>query len=141
MAYRTRSSSSYKKNAKKGQFFVLTTVAIVTILFFVGRWMGPLIQADTSSIAQAEELFTFDNIQEKSSIVVKSSESCDDLNYNIQEYKSFIDNFAKEKNYKISLTYSITPNCEEFEAAIVEFILRILSERVDARSSFSVTWP
>ncbi len=140
MASRTRSSSNSRKNVRKGQFFILSAVAIVTILFFVSRWVEPLTQADTSSIAQMEEFFTFDNIKEKTTTVVKNSDDCIDLNYNLQEYKSFIDNFAREKNYKISLTYSTTP-CDPELGAVTEFTLRIISNKVDARGTFSVEWP
>lgn len=140
MASRTRSSSSSRKSARKGQFFVLTTVAIVTILFFVSRWVEPLTQADTSAIAQLEEFFTFDNIREKTNANVKNSENCDDLNYNLQEYKSFIDNFAREKNYKISFNYIVTP-CDDELGAAAGFTLKITSEKVDAKGSFDVTWP
>ncbi len=139
MAYRTRSSSSYR-NAKKGQFFILTAVAIVTILFFIGRWIGPSAQVDTSSIAASEEFSTFDNIKEKASSVVKNSDSCDDLNYNLQEYKNFIDNFATEKNYKIIFDYTTTP-CSESLGTVTEFTLRITSQKVDAQRDFSVAWP
>lgn len=140
MAFRTRSSSNFR-SVRKGQFFVLTTVAIVTVLFFVGRWIDPLTQADASDMAEMEELFTFDNIREKTSTVVKNSENCDDLDYNLQEYKKFIDDFARDKNYKISFAYSLTPSCEQFESAAVELALRIISEKIDAKGVFSVTWP
>lgn len=136
-----RSSSSSRKNARKGQFFVLTTVAIVGILFFVGRWTGPLTQVDTSSVVLSEELFTFDNIREKATTVVENSENCSDLSFNIQEYKNFIDNFSKEKNYKISFTYTLSPSCEQLGAAVAEFTLRIISDKAEASGLFSVTWP
>lgn len=141
MASRMRSSSSYQKRVRKGQFFVLTAVAIVTILFFVSRWTGPSTQVDTSYIVASEELFTFDNIKEKVSAVVKNSKNCDDINYNLQEYKNFIDSFARDKNYKISFDYILTPSCEQFESAVAEFTLRITSEKVDAKGTFSITWP
>lgn len=139
MASRTRSSSSYKKNDRKGQFFILTTVAVVTILFFVGRWIEPLAQVDTSSIVQMGEIFTFDNIKEKTSAVVKDSESCDDLDYNLEEYKNFIQNFAREKNYRIDFGYGIS-SCVDDTGAVIEATLRILSENVDAKGTFIETW-
>lgn len=136
-----RSSPSYKLiKGRKGQFFILTTVAIVTILFFIGRWLGPLTQIDTSSIVMSEELFTFDNIKEKASSAVKNSENCKELDYNLQEYKSFIESFAREKNYKITFTYVLTP-CSEDLGAIVEFTLQIISTKIDAKGTFSATWP
>jgi len=139
MASRTRSSSSYKKNDRKGQFFILTTVAVVTTLFFVGRWIEPLAQVDTSSIVQMGEIFTFDNIREKTSAVIKDSESCDDLDYNLEEYKNFIQNFAREKNYRIDFGYDIL-SCVDYTGAVIEATLRILSENVDAKGAFTETW-
>lgn len=135
-----RSSSSSRKSAKKGQFFILTSVAVVTILFFVSRWIGPLTELDTSSIVLSEELFTFDNIKEKAGDVVKNSESCEELDYNIQEYKNFIENFAREKNYRITFDSSISP-CSEVSSSVVEFTLRVFSSKVDARGNFFFTWP
>ena len=138
MASRTRSSSSLRRNARKGQFFVLTAVAVVTILFFVGRWTSPLTQVDTSSIVLSEELFTFDNIQEKTVTVVKSSENCEELEYNLQEYKNFIRDIARDKNYKITFKYSI-PSCGA--SAAVKMDLVVISEKVNAQKTFTVEWP
>ena len=132
------SSSSSKMSVRKGQFFVLSTVAIVTILFFVGRWTGPLTQSDSSSIALSEELFTFDNIQQKSTDVIKGSKSCDDLEYNLQEYRGFVSDFARDKNYKITFDYSM-PSCGP--AAAVQIDLVIISEKVNAQKTFTVNWP
>ncbi|MEM5808158.1 MAG: hypothetical protein QW818_03435 [Candidatus Aenigmatarchaeota archaeon] len=133
-------NSSSLRSARKGQFFILTTVVVVTILFFISRWIGPPAQVDTSDIVQMEELFTFDNIREKTTEVVKYSENCDDLNYNLQEYKNFLDEYGKEKNYRIDFSYSPSPCFEEF-GAVVYFSLKITSNKVNAESSFSVTWP
>ena len=138
MASRTRSLSNLRKPARKGQFFVLTTVAIVTILFFVGRWVDPLTQVDTSTIVLSEELFTFDNIQEKTAAVVKNSENCEELEYNLQEYNNFIRDFARDKNYKITFEYSI-PSCGA--SATVKMNLVIISEKVNAQKTFTVDWP
>lgn len=133
-----RSSSSSRKNGRKGQFFVLTAVAVVTILFFVGRWVDTLTQVDTSSIVLSEELFTFDNIQEKTATVIKSSENCEELDYNLQEYKNFIREFARDKNYKISFEYSLS-SCGA--TATVKIDLVIISEKVNAQKTFIVEWP
>lgn len=138
MASRTHNSSS-SGSVRKGQFFILTAVAIVTILFFISRWVGPSTQVDTSSVVASEEFSAFDNIKEKSNTVVKNSENCDDLAYNIQEYKSFVENFARDKNYKIDFAYFIAP-CSEELGVVVEFSLRIISARVDAKGTFGETW-
>jgi len=130
--------SNFRKTVRKGQFFILTAVAVVTILFFVSRWTSPLTQVDTSSIVLSEELFTFDNIQEKSVTVIKNSENCEELEYNLQEYKNFIRGFARDKNYKITFEYSI-PSCGA--TASVKIDLVIISEKVNAQKTFIVDWP
>ncbi len=135
-----RSLSSLVRKDRKGQFFILTTVAIVTILFYLGRSLGPASQTDTSLTILLDEFSTFDNIQEKSVSLVKGSESCADLNYNLQEYKGFIENFAKEKNYQVALSYRTTP-CDQELGAVAEFSLSIVSDKVDARGNYFVTWP
>ena len=83
---------------------------------------------------------TFDNIKEKSAVIVNGSKSCEDLQYNVQEYKNFVENFAKEKNYQISFTYSVSP-CSEDMGAIVEFDLDINSNNFDANSNYFSSWP
>ena len=133
-----RSLSSSKMRVRKGQFFVLSTVAIVTILFFVGRWVGPLTQADSSSIVLSEELFNFDNIQQKSVDVIKGSKSCDELEYNLQEYMEFVSDFARDKNYKIAFDYSV-PSCGPTAAVQIDIV--IISEKVNAQKTFTVSWP
>lgn len=137
-----RSSSSFNiiKKVRKGQFFILTSIAVVTVLFFISRWTGPSTQVDASSLVSSEELFTFDNIQQKTSSVVKNSYNCDDLNYNLEEYKNFLKDFSTEKNYKINFVYTI-PSCSEGSGATVNFNLRVQSEKVDAQKDFSIVWP
>lgn len=128
-------------NYRKGQFFILTAIAIVTVLFFIGRWMQPLAQADTSSIVSQEEFSTFDNIKGKVANVAKGSDNCDDLNYNLQDFKEFLKNFAAEKNYRISFNYKIQSCSGEFSTLsyAVTYDLIILSDAVDARGSFTIT--
>lgn len=138
-----RNSSSYSimKGGRKGQFFILSAIAIATILFFVSRWLQPLEYIDTSSIVSQEEFFVFDNIREKSSAVVANSESCDDLAYNVQEYKSFVENSARSGSYVVAFDYRITPCSDELETgAVVEVFLKVASESADAKGTFSEVW-
>lgn len=125
-------------SSSKGQFFIVSAVSIVIILFFIGRWLEPSTVPDTSSIALTEELFTFDNVKEKATAVVKGSESCEELDYNLQEYKNFLNDFAREKNYQIGFVYSIEP-CSS--SAIARVNLTLVSEKVNAKSNFSIQWP
>lgn len=135
-----RSLLSLKKNARKGQFFIMTALAVVTVLFFVGRWSDPLTQIDTSNIVLSDELFTFDNLYEKTTEVVKKSANCEDLAYNLQEYKDFISDFSKTKNYKIDFIYSMG-SCIDGNGATISFKMRVQSEQSNAQKDFIITWP
>lgn len=124
--------------SRKGQFFILSAVAVVTILFFISRWIEPLRATDTSSVVLSDEAYVFDNVKEKATNAVKGSEDCDELGYNVQEYKNFIERYGLDKGYKITLDYSI-PSCTN--TATVSFHLKLHSDKVDAASDFTVTWP
>ncbi len=132
------SLSSLRRSARKGQFFIMTTLVIVTILFFIGRWSDSVTHIDTSNIVLSDEQFTFDNIYEKTTEVVKKSATCDDLTYNLQEYKDFISDFSKTKNYKIDFNYNIG-TCTS--SALISFQMRVQSEQANAQKDFTMTWP
>ncbi len=136
MASRTRSSS----RSNKGQFFIVSAATIVVILFFVGRWLEPSRVPDTSTVAMTDELFTFDNIREKAGVVVEGSESCDDLSYSLAEYRDFVLDFARDKNYRATFDYSLAP-CSEELGTIVEFNLRVTTDKADAEGTFFLGWP
>lgn len=87
--------------SKKAQFFVLSAFAIVSIIYFVSRWMEPYTIIDTSSVVSVEEPFIFNNIVEKANETIYTSKSSDDLKYNIQEYKNFVEGYASSKNLQI----------------------------------------
>jgi len=87
--------------SKKAQFFVLSAFAIVSIIYFVSRWMEPYTIIDTSSAASIEEPFIFNNIVEKTNETIYISKSSDDLQYNIEEYKNFVEDYASSKNLQI----------------------------------------
>jgi hypothetical protein len=87
--------------SKKAQFFVLSAFAIVSIIYFVSRWMEPYTIIDTSSVVSVEEPFIFNNIVEKANETIYTSKSSDDLQYNIQEYKNFVEGYASSKNLQI----------------------------------------
>lgn len=143
MAFRTHSLL----RSRKAQFFIVSATAIVIIIFFVSRWLEPYTIVDTSSIALREEFYIFDDIVEKIKETVRTSKNCEELKYNLEEYKNFVDKFAAEKNYKIYLYYTIA-NCPEeavpappASPTVVAFNLFFESDSVSLQSSFSCGWP
>jgi len=139
MVFRTHSLLK----SRKAQFFILSAVAIVTIIFFVSRWLEPYTIVDTSSIALKDEFYIFDNIVEKIKETVRTSKDCEELKYNLDEYKNFVDNFAAEKNYKMDFYYTISPCYNEPPSfnAVVEVKISLESSNIKLTSSFSVTMP
>ena len=100
-------------NSKKAQFFVLSAFAIVSILFLVSRWLEPLSIIDASTPVLAEEKFIFSNIKEKANQTVRTSMNCNELQFNLQEYKNFVQEYAVFKNLKLNFLYDIVQPCAD----------------------------
>jgi len=109
MAFRTRSLS----RSRKAQFFILSAFAIVTIIFFLSQWIEPYTIVDTSYIAAREDFFIFSNIKEKAVETVKNSKDCDELSYNLGEYKTFTENYASMKALGLNVNYLINSPCDD----------------------------
>jgi uncharacterized protein YpmS len=123
---------------RKAQFFILSAFAIATILYFVSKWIQPAAIIDTSKVALIEEPFIFNNIKEKAIETIKSSKNCEELKYNLEEYKIFVTRFALERNFKLEFNYS-----DFFCAAnlVIPLTIKLSSPEVEINSSFNVTWP
>jgi hypothetical protein len=92
--------------SRKAQFFVLSAFAIVTVIYFISRWIEPYTIIDTSAVVLMEEPFIFNNIVEKANETVYISRSPEELRYNIEEYKQFVEEYALRKNLKITFDIS-----------------------------------
>jgi hypothetical protein len=117
--------------SRKAQFYILSAVAIIAILYFLSRWMEPSSITDTSSIALIEEPFIFDNIKEKAVETVQKS-SCDDLRYNLEEYKNFVESYGLNNNLVVSLNYTYA--CP----GNINFKLSLISTKMNIASNFTV---
>lgn len=137
MGFLTHSLSKFK--FKKAQFFVLSAFAIVTIIFFISRWIEPFTIIDTSAIALIEEPFIFNNIVDKARQTVETSKSCEELNFNLQEFKTFTRDFGLRKNYKITFEYTISPPCPASSVKVTFNPISVSSTRASLQKSFSVT--
>ena len=81
---------------------------------------------------------TFNNIKEKSVAVVKSSESCADLDLNLNEYKKFVENFVTKRNARLVYTYTISQPCDN-AVLTTNFYVALVSPRASADSSFAAS--
>jgi hypothetical protein len=123
---------------RKAQFFVLSAFAIVTILYFVSQWIAPYTIQDTSAVAMMEESYIFNNIAEKTDQVVSGSRTCEELIYNLGEYKIFVEKYVLEKNMKLDFNYTVS-SCSTSVTVNIKMELR--SPSADLVSNFNKQWP
>jgi len=132
MAYRTRSSSVFK--SRKAQFFIITTITIVTMIFFMSKWMEPYTIIDTSSVVLKEQPFVLNNIVEKADATVAVSSS-KDLEYNLQEYMNFVSDYAAKKGFAADTQYQILyENMTGHPTAVIFSCLRLRSPDMTTRN-------
>lgn len=127
----------------KAQFFVLSAFAIVAVFYVVSGWIEAYTIVDTSQVALIDEIFIFNNIKEKTGTVVKDSKTCEDLTYNLQEYKDFVESYALSKGYSVTFAYMVTPCNPTFPLPVyfAQINLTLQSPRATLNSQFSYSWP
>lgn len=127
----------------KAQFFILAAFAIVTMFYLISRWIEPFTIIDTSQVPLMDESSIFNNIKEKTINVINNSATCTDLNYNFQEYKDYVTNYALSKGYSLTYAYLLTPCLTNFTlpAYFVTINMTLQSPRTTLNSVFSYQWP
>jgi len=131
------------RNRRKAQFFILAAFAMVTMFYFISKWIEPFSIIDTSQVPLMDEIFIFNNVKEKTMAVVKNSKSCTELTYNLQEYSNFVVNYALSKSYKLDYNYTLTP-CSQTPPPptfVAQFNITLQSPRVTLNSAFISSWP
>lgn len=119
--------------SRKAQFFVLSAFAIVTVIYFIGRWVEPYTIIDTSSAVLMEEPFVFNNIMEKAEASVYASKTYEELGYNLEEYRQFVLDYILRKGYYVNFTYTITPPG-------VTIYMKLKSTKITLESTHIVNW-
>jgi len=137
------SLSSLKMPGKKAQFFILSAIVIVGIVYFISKWSEPYTILDTSAAATGDDLFIFNNVKSKVFDIANMSKSCEDLTYNLDEYESFIGNYLLGKS-KLYVTHSFESPClsgQKIFPTIVLFNITMRSPEKTMSSMFKVFWP
>jgi len=124
--------------SRKAQFYILSGFVIVGILYVVGRWIEPPTIIDTSSVARLEDPFIFNNIKEKAIQVVKISKSCEELNYNLDEFSKFVRDFVTAKKIGFTFTYSIVQPCNP-DLMTTQIYLQLRSTQANLISNFTAS--
>jgi hypothetical protein len=127
--------------SRKAQFYIVSVVGLVTILYAIGKSLTASSIIDTSELALRNDFFVFNNIVEKTLATLNASKSCEDLNFNLQEFKSFaIKEFAP--TFRIEYNYTITSCNETSRNATVSFNITLFSVSSQIATSFTknVNW-
>lgn len=119
--------------SNKAQFFILTTVVIIGMFYALSRYINPFSFIDTSKAIRGSEVFFFDNIKEKTIKTINES-SPNNLANNLQSYKSFAQDVAREKGYILSYEYDIG-------STAVNVSMSLTSQKMSLKSDFTVQRP
>lgn len=127
---------------RKAQFFILSALTIVGILYLVSRWSEPYTIIDTSAVAVSEEIFIFNNVVDKARyLAYNTCENPEELEYSLEEYKAFVENYALGKNINIDFDISHVTFSEPTVGYIdisLSSPTRTLSRRLNVDRSFGV---
>lgn len=126
----------------KAQFFILSAFAIVSILLLVSGWISPYTVVDTSAVVLMDEPFFFNNIKEKAFLAVNQTKNCEDLRYNLDEYKDFVEQYALSKSMNLNFDYTLSPCFPEPPKfpVVVEVNMQVRTPRINLQSNFTMKW-
>ena len=102
-------------NYSKGQFFVLSAIVIISILYIISKWIRSTSMLDTSITAMNVAGFIMDDIVEKVNTTIEISPNCKELNYNLEELNKVI---SKTFGINRNIIFSYTVNCSEKNATV-----------------------
>ena len=126
---------------RKAQFYIVSVVGIVTILYAMGKSLTSSVIIDTSEIAMRNDYFVFNNIVEKTLKTLNTSKSCEDLRFNLEEFKNIVTRtFAP--NFRVEYSYSIVSCSDSTRSATVSFNITLYSidSQIGTNFTKSVNW-
>ena len=118
-------------NFRKGQFFIVTVVGLVSLFLVMSSLISPQSIKDTSEILTLEEPYFFQNVKEKLIETVQMSD-CVEIEKNLQTFVGFVSKVASEKGYKLYINYEVV-ECS------VHVKMRLLSPRAMLEDEFEVS--
>lgn len=122
---------------RKAQFFILGTFAIVTVMFFLSQWIEPFRILDTSSAVLSDEIFIFNNIHEQTEKIVLTSGSCEELEFNLEEFRDTAVGFLRIKNMELTFNFD-TSACLDSDIT-ASFYIAMVSPAFSIDDSFTVS--
>lgn len=140
------SSSSKPRNilsSRKAQFMIITAFVMISVFYLISKWIEPYNILDAAEVVLIEEPFVFNNIKEKALDLVDTSKSCDELVYNLEEYKTFVEDYAFRKLI-VYFGYTLSTPCYEYDPSfpvLVIFDVELKSEKITIKDTFYGFWP
>jgi hypothetical protein len=131
-------------SSRKAQFFILSAFAMVSLAFFISRWMEPHTIIDVSELVMHEEPFLLNNLVEKAIQTVRESRSYEELRYNLEEYKQFVTRYVAGKGYHFNFTYEIMPSPGppgQPPIATAMICMRLSSPTMSLSATRVIGWP
>ena len=125
--------------SRKAQFYIISVVGIVTILYAVGKSLTSYSIIDTSEVALRNDFFIFNNIVEKTLATLNVSKNCEELKFNLEEFK-LIATRAFAAHFRIDYNYTIA-SCTAISAT-VNFNITLYSINSEIKTSFTkiINW-
>jgi len=127
--------------SRKAQFYIVSVVGIVTILYAIGKGLTTSMIIDTSELALRNDHFIFNNIVEKTLVTLNASKSCEDLRFNLEEFKSIVvRTFAPE--FRVDYNYTIISCNDTTRSATVSFNITLYSINSEIGTAFTknINW-
>jgi len=127
--------------SRKAQFYIVSVVGIVTILYAIGKSLTTSTIVDTSELALRNDHFVFNNIVEKTLVTLNASKSCEDLRFNLEEFKSIVIRaFAPE--FRVEYDYRIISCNDATRSATVSFSITLYSINSEIGTAFTknINW-
>lgn len=124
--------------SKKGQFFVLSSISLIIVLATLMRIFSPTSIVSSSDIIFRNEFFVFENIVGKSIKTVEISKDCEELKFNLEEFKKLI--LDTYENYYIFFYYKINSCDSRLANVTFEIILNSPNVRVETKFDKIKSW-
>ena len=115
---------------KKAEFFILTSVVIISVFYALSKYINPYAFIDTSKAVDGGEIFFFNNVKEKAIKTVEIS-APSELEDNLEEYKNFVEGVAAKKGYTLTFDYVI-------HSTQVNVTMVLISEKYTLRAGFVI---
>jgi len=127
--------------SRKAQFYIISVVGIITILYATGKSLTESSIVDTSEIVLTNDFFVFNNIVEKTLATLNMVRSCEDLSFYLEEFKFFVTRELAPK-YKVDYSYAILSCDDNSRRARVSFNITVSSIKSQITTSFTknINW-